>query len=175
MRIYTSYFANIKTLEENNIYPVGICNKVPQFFKNPNLESVAPSKSILFEHKENPDEAEGGAASAAGASDSTDPSNNVDTENTEKTELDPETLAKMPPFSYSERVAGIRVSIEADAGAFPEGTTVEIKAIEDDGLAEQVAPVVNGKVVQVQAVDILWELLFQLVADGQQRGVPLAA
>ena len=60
----------------------------------------------------------------------------------------------MPPFSYTERVAGIRVSIEADAGAFPEGTTVEIKAIEDDGLAEQVAPVVNGKVVQVQAVDI---------------------
>ena len=51
MRIYTSYFANIKTLEENNIYPVGICNKVPQFFKNPNLESVAPSNSILYEYK----------------------------------------------------------------------------------------------------------------------------
>ena len=48
MRIYTSYFANIKTLEENNIYPVGICNKVPQFFENPNLESVAPSNSILY-------------------------------------------------------------------------------------------------------------------------------
>lgn len=51
MRIYTSYFANIKTLEENNIYPVGICNKVPQFFENPNLESVAPSNSILYEYK----------------------------------------------------------------------------------------------------------------------------
>ena len=51
MRIYTSYFANIKTLEENNIYPVGICNKVPQFFGNPNVESVAPSNSILYEYK----------------------------------------------------------------------------------------------------------------------------
>ena len=51
MKIYTSYFANIKTLEENNIYPVGICNKVPQFFENPNLESVAPSNSILYEYK----------------------------------------------------------------------------------------------------------------------------
>jgi uncharacterized protein YeaO (DUF488 family) len=56
MKIYTSYFANLKNLEEAGIYPVGICCKVPSFFKGPNLESVAPSKSILFEHKENPDE-----------------------------------------------------------------------------------------------------------------------
>ena len=122
--------------------------------ENPALAVTESEENESGENK-NQDEVEGGAASASGASDSTDPSNNnVDTENTEKTELDPETLAKMPPFSYSERVAGIRVSIEADAGAFPEGTTVEIKAIEDDGLAEQVAPVVNGKVVQIQAVDI---------------------
>lgn len=125
--------------------------------ENPALAVTESEENESSENK-NPDEAEGGPASAAGASDGADASNNsnnnVDTENTEKTELDPETLAKMPPFSYSERVAGMRVSIEADAGAFPEGTTVEIKAIEDDGLVEQVAPVVNGKVVQVQAVDI---------------------
>lgn len=122
--------------------------------ENPAL-AVTESEENESGDKENPDEAEGGAASAAGASDNADPSNNnVDTENTEKTELDPETLAKMPPFSYSERVAGMRISIEANEGAFPEGTTVTIKPIEDDGLAEQVAPAISGQVVKVQAVDI---------------------
>lgn len=52
MKIYTSYFANIENLEANNIYPVAICNKVPSFFKGPNLESVAPSNSILYEFKD---------------------------------------------------------------------------------------------------------------------------
>ncbi len=129
--------------------------------ENPALavtNSVENSEGNEPGENENQDVAEGEAASAAGTSDSADTSgtnsNSVDGEDTVRTELDAETLAKMPPFSYTERVAGIRVSIEADAGAFPEGTTVEIKAIEDDGLAEQVAPVVNGKVVQVQAVDI---------------------
>lgn len=51
MQIYTSYFANLKTLEEAGIYCVAICSKVPDFFKGPNLESVAPSKSILYEYK----------------------------------------------------------------------------------------------------------------------------
>ncbi len=66
-----------------------------------------------------------------------------------------ETGVSMPEFHHSERVAGMRVTIDADEGAFPEGTTVEIKAIEDDGLAEQVAPAVtSGRVVAIQAVDI---------------------
>lgn len=51
MRIYTSYFANLKTLEENGLYAVSICSKVPSFFEGPNIESVAPSKSILYEYK----------------------------------------------------------------------------------------------------------------------------
>ena len=51
MRIYTSYFANLKTLEEHGFYAVSICSKVPQFFEGPNIESVAPSKSILYEYK----------------------------------------------------------------------------------------------------------------------------
>ena len=51
MQIYTSYFANLKTLEEAGIYCVSICSKVPDFFEGPNLESVAPNKSILYEYK----------------------------------------------------------------------------------------------------------------------------
>ena len=51
MKIYTSYFANLKILEEHNIFPVSICNKVPSFFKNPNITSVAPTDTILYEYK----------------------------------------------------------------------------------------------------------------------------
>lgn len=51
MKIYTSYFANLETLEAAGLYCVAICNKVPSFFKGPNIESVAPNGSILWEYK----------------------------------------------------------------------------------------------------------------------------
>ena len=51
MRIYTSYFANIPNLEKADIVPIGICAKVPKFFEKPNLASIAPSDSILWEYK----------------------------------------------------------------------------------------------------------------------------
>lgn len=51
MKIYTSYFANLKNLEEAGIYCVSICNKVPGFFNGPNIESVAPNNSILWQYK----------------------------------------------------------------------------------------------------------------------------
>ena len=54
MKIYTSYFANLDNLKEAGIYPVAICCKVPTFFKGPNIESVAPNKSILFQFKDSP-------------------------------------------------------------------------------------------------------------------------
>lgn len=56
MRIYTSYFANIKNLESAGILPVAICYKVPSFFKGINIAYVAPTESILFEYKREPDE-----------------------------------------------------------------------------------------------------------------------
>ncbi len=131
--------------------------------ENPAL-AVTESEENESGDKENPDEAEGGAASAAETSDSADPSNNnVDTENTEKTELDPETLAKMPPFSYSERVAGMRVTIEADAGAFPDGTSVEINAVEDEDYSKKVERVISGEVIKIQAVEITFK-----DADGKE-------
>ena len=51
MRIYTSYFSNLDRLEAAGIYPVAVCNKVPAFFRGPNIESVAPNNSILWEYK----------------------------------------------------------------------------------------------------------------------------
>ncbi len=68
-----------------------------------------------------------------------------------KTDVD---LADYPAQSFEKEVGNIIVSVKADAGAFPDGTTMEVEAVEDDTLAEQVAPAVNGKVVNIQAVDI---------------------
>ena len=56
MKIYTSYFAKTKELEELGIFPVSIAYKTPSFFKNPSFGgSCGPTASILYEYKKNPD------------------------------------------------------------------------------------------------------------------------
>lgn len=47
MKIYTSYFANLKNLEKENVFPIGICCYPPKWFKGPNLGSIAPTPDIL--------------------------------------------------------------------------------------------------------------------------------
>ena len=47
MKIYTSYFANLKNLEKDDIVPIGICCYPPKWFKGPNLRASAPSPDIL--------------------------------------------------------------------------------------------------------------------------------
>lgn len=47
MKIYTSYFANLKNLEKDDIVPIGICCYPPKWFKRPNLKAIAPSPDIL--------------------------------------------------------------------------------------------------------------------------------
>lgn len=51
MKIYTSYFAQLNHLIEDNIYPISIARYSPAFFTYPEWKSVAPSKSILFQIK----------------------------------------------------------------------------------------------------------------------------
>ena len=47
MKIYTSYFANLKNLEKDDIVPIGICCYPPKWFKGPNLRAITPSPDIL--------------------------------------------------------------------------------------------------------------------------------
>ena len=47
MKIYTSYFANLKNLEKENIFPIGICCYPPKWFNGPNLGAIAPTPDIL--------------------------------------------------------------------------------------------------------------------------------
>ena len=53
MKIYTSYFGNLKNLKKNHIIPIGVCRFPPKWFDGPNLISIAPSKDILFTCKNN--------------------------------------------------------------------------------------------------------------------------
>jgi len=53
MKIYTSYFGNLKTLEKFNIFPIGICQYPPKWFKGPNLISIAPTPFILNNFRSN--------------------------------------------------------------------------------------------------------------------------
>lgn len=56
MEIYTSYFAKTKELVEEGILPIGVALIPPSFFTYPNFACVAPTKSILFQYKSEPDE-----------------------------------------------------------------------------------------------------------------------
>ena len=47
MKIYTSYFANLKNLEKEDIFPIGICCYPPKWFDGPNLGAIAPTPDIL--------------------------------------------------------------------------------------------------------------------------------
>lgn len=47
MKIYTSYFANLKNLEKEDVFPIGICCYPPKWFNGPNLAAIAPTQDIL--------------------------------------------------------------------------------------------------------------------------------
>lgn len=47
MKIYTSYFANLKNLEKEDVFPIGICCYPPKWFNGPNLTAIAPTPDIL--------------------------------------------------------------------------------------------------------------------------------
>ena len=55
--IYTSYFAKIKELENNNIIPISICGKAPDWYKGLQYKKLAPKYGFFMEWKKNHDNA----------------------------------------------------------------------------------------------------------------------
>ena len=53
--IYTSYFAKIKELERNNIIPISICGKAPDWYKGLQYKKLAPKYGFFMEWKKNHD------------------------------------------------------------------------------------------------------------------------
>lgn len=54
MKIYTSYFANLKNIT-NNIVPVSICGKAPDGYKGYQYKKVAPKWDFFKVYKETGD------------------------------------------------------------------------------------------------------------------------
>lgn len=51
MKIYTSYFSNMREITKRHIIPINIALWPPRFFKGKSLRYVAPSRSILKDTK----------------------------------------------------------------------------------------------------------------------------
>jgi len=54
MKIYTSYFAMLRHLPEN-IIPISICGKAPQWYNGLQYKKLAPNYELLMKWKENHD------------------------------------------------------------------------------------------------------------------------
>ena len=52
--IYTSYFANIKNLPDN-LYPISICGKAPDWYKGVQYKALAPKYWFFKKYKEDRD------------------------------------------------------------------------------------------------------------------------
>lgn len=53
--IYTSYFGRLKELEKDNIIPIAICGKVPEWYRGLRYPKLAPKYKFFMEWKENHD------------------------------------------------------------------------------------------------------------------------
>ena len=60
----------------------------------------------------------------------------------------------MPAQSWERTAGGIKVSVEAPEGAFPENTRIAVTPVNGNSLVDTVSDAVNGEVLEVQAVDI---------------------
>ena len=95
----------------------------------------------------------------------TDAEESGDEENTELTETEeakettdtediPVPAVSMPAQSWERTAGGIKVSVEAPEGAFPENTRIAVTPVNGSSLKDTVSDAVNGEVLEVQAVDI---------------------
>ena len=57
---------------------------------------------------------------------------------------------------FDKTVAGIRVQVEADEGAFPENTYMSLATIDGNCLKDAVAGEIDGEILEIQAVDIVF-------------------
>lgn len=84
----------------------------------------------------------------------------VMTEDTQKNEETTDTNEKvvpailMPAQSWERTAGGIKVTVEAPEGAFPENTKIAVTPVNGNSLKDTVSDAVNGEVLEVQAIDI---------------------
>lgn len=47
MKIYTSYFGQLKNIQKDNIIPIAICRYLPKYYNGLVYQKIAPSEDIL--------------------------------------------------------------------------------------------------------------------------------
>ena len=77
-----------------------------------------------------------------------------ETEETTDTEATLVPAVPMPAQSWERTAGGIKVTVEAPEGAFPENTKIAVTPVNGNSLKDTVSDAVNGEVLEVQAVDI---------------------
>ncbi len=72
-------------------------------------------------------------------------------------------LSEMPAQSFGGSAGGMNVSVSADEGIFPEGTTMHVSAISDDEALDAAKDAIGEEVQQAKGVDITFRN-----ADGEE-------
>ena len=75
-------------------------------------------------------------------------------EETTSAEEAPVPEVPMPAQSWERTAGGIKVTVEAPEGAFPENTRIAVTPVNGSSLKDTVSDAVDGAVLEVQAVDI---------------------
>lgn len=76
------------------------------------------------------------------------------TETASEEQTEAETEEKKPEFSYETVLDGVTVTIHAEEGILPEGTTVTVKPL-DDAVLEKAAESINDRLTEKEVVQII--------------------
>ncbi|MBQ1400683.1 MAG: InlB B-repeat-containing protein, partial [Lachnospiraceae bacterium] len=77
-------------------------------------------------------------------------------EETTEAETPAETEAAMPAATLRARANGVNVTVNAPEGAFPEGTRMRVRTVDDQNVIDQIRGAVEGYVYSIHAVDIVF-------------------
>jgi hypothetical protein len=94
----------------------------------------------------------------------------IETENKDIT-ADSTTIeaAYLPAQTFEAKTEDVKVNVEAEAGAFPAGTTMEVKAVEDAEVKTAIEEAIRGEVKQLKAVDITFKNADGIEIEQRQR------
>ena len=152
-----------------------------KYVEMPEEEEPEEAETSELTENEKPDipqdNTEAPAAAHGKASVGMEKEEKTDTRDTEETSVDPalkqkenknEEAQKRPDETseapeipkrvqrFDKTVAGIRVQVEADEGAFPENTYMSLAPIDGNCLKDVVAGKIDGEILEIQAVDIVF-------------------
>ena len=92
----------------------------------------------------------------------------------ESSEEEPETTVNMPPMSFFDKVGSVSVSVWADKDIFPEGTTMEVKAVDAKNVIDAVQDAMKDDSIEtkdITAVDITFKYNGEEIQPADSKAV----